>query len=46
MSAASIARAETVVRLEATTESLMLASSSMPSSRAASRVRSPTSCTR
>src|SRR3712207_8592541 len=40
ISAASIARAETVVRLEATTDSLIDASSSMPSSRVASRVRS------
>ena len=46
ISAVSIARAETLVRLAATEESLMLASSSISSSRVTSRVRSPISCTR
>ncbi len=46
ISAASIAHAETLVRLAATEGSLIEASSSMPSSRATSRVRSPISCTR
>jgi hypothetical protein len=44
--AASINRAETVFRLDATLDSLMLASSSISSSRVTSRVRSPISCTR
>lgn len=44
--AAGIARAETLVRLDATADSLMLASSSINSKRMASRVRSPISCTR
>ena len=46
ISAVSIARAETLVRLAATEDSLMLASSSISSSRVTSRVRSPISCTR
>ena len=45
-SAPNLAPAETVVRLEATEDSLIEASSSISSSRVASRVRSPISCTR
>ncbi len=45
-SSASICRADTVVTLEATTDSLIEASSSSFSTRTASRVRSPISATR
>ena len=44
--AASIRRAETVVRLEATVDNFTDASSSISSSRMVSRVRSPINCTR
>ena len=44
--AVSIARADTVFKLDATEESLMLASSNISSKRTMSRRRSPISCTR
>jgi hypothetical protein len=44
--APSMARAETVFRLDATVDSLMEASSNINSNRVVSRVRSPISCIR